>query len=66
MAHPIAKSASGFVLKTLEAVFAGFLRFHLLPESYLYGFKHVATTVHGGGPVFLLGKMYPALVLFSG
>lgn len=35
------------------------LRLHFLPESYLVGLKHVLSTVHRGGPVFLLGKTYP-------
>jgi hypothetical protein len=59
MAYPNVESAGGFVLKTSLAAFTGLLRFHLLPESYLYGLKHVAATLREGGPIFVLGKMYP-------
>ena len=36
------------------------LRAHLLPEAYLFGLKHVISTVRGGSPIFLLGKTYAA------
>ena len=39
-------------------LFLGSLRAHLFPEAYLFGLKHVVSTVRGGGPVFLLGKTY--------
>jgi 4-amino-4-deoxy-L-arabinose transferase-like glycosyltransferase len=39
--------------------FTFLLHMHFLPESYLLGLKHVLSAVHGGGPVFLLGRSYP-------
>lgn len=40
-----------------------FARFHLLPESYLFGLVDVRT-VSKGGPAFLLGKIYSHGVWF--
>lgn len=42
----------------LTNLFLGSLRAHLLPEAYLFGFKHVMSISRGGAPVFVLGKMY--------
>lgn len=53
------QSAKGIVRWAFAALFTGLLRFHLLPEAYLYGIKHVLASVRGGGPIFVLGKMYP-------
>jgi hypothetical protein len=49
-------------VKLLTTLFLGSLRVHLLPEAYLFGFKHVlsiTSTLRGGGPIFVLGKTYP-------
>jgi len=46
-------------VKILTNLFRGSLRLHLLPEAYLFGLKHVISTLRGGGPIFVLGKMYP-------
>lgn len=45
--------------KLLTNLFLGSLRAHLLPEAYLFGFKHVISTLRGGGPIFVFGKTYP-------
>jgi hypothetical protein len=46
-------------VKLLTNLFLGSLRAHLLPEAYLFGFKHVISTLRGGGPIFVLGTTYP-------
>jgi len=46
-------------VKLLTNLFLGALRAHLLPEAYLFGFKHVISTLRGYGPIFVLGKTYP-------
>lgn len=40
-------------------LFLGSLRAHLLPEAYLFGFKHVISNLRAYGAVFVLGKTYP-------
>jgi 4-amino-4-deoxy-L-arabinose transferase-like glycosyltransferase len=58
MILPVVDSAGGSLLKPLVAVFAELLRVHFLPESYLYGLKHVLAALHGGGPIFVFGRTY--------
>jgi len=47
--------------KLLTSLFLGSLRAHVLPEAYLFGFKHVIaiTSKAGFSPIFVLGKAYP-------
>lgn len=54
---PHAEQNSAVTLST--KLFMGSLRAHLLPEAYLFGFKHVISTLRGGGAIFVLGKTYP-------
>jgi 4-amino-4-deoxy-L-arabinose transferase-like glycosyltransferase len=58
MAFPAVDPGRGSLLNALAAVFVGLLRVHFLPESYLYGFKHVFGALHEGGPIFLFGTTY--------
>ena len=58
MALPVVDPARGSLLKALAVVFAELLRVHFLPESYLYGLKHVLAAFHGGGAILVLGKTY--------
>ena len=48
-------------VKLMTNLFLSSLRARLLPEAYLFGFKHViAIGVKGGfSPIFVLGKSYP-------
>ena len=51
---------NNFAVTLSTNLFLGSLRAHLLPEAYLFGFKHVISTLRGGGgPIFVLGKTYP-------
>jgi dolichyl-phosphate-mannose-protein mannosyltransferase/tetratricopeptide repeat protein len=59
MTVPAISSASGITRKVLAAIFTALLRIHFLPESYLFGLKHVLLVVHGGGPILVLGRIYP-------
>jgi hypothetical protein len=54
-------SGDNSVVKLLTNLFLGSLRAHLLPEAYLFGFKHVIAISSRGGfsPIFVLGKTYP-------
>jgi 4-amino-4-deoxy-L-arabinose transferase-like glycosyltransferase len=58
MAIPVVDPARGSLLKALTIAFTGLLHIHFLPESYLYGLKHVLAALQEGGPIFILGKTY--------
>jgi hypothetical protein len=62
--YPQGVTMPGFVAEiaplspALKAVLSFFGRFHLLPESYLFGFANVAR-VGNAMPAYIFGKLYP-------
>ena len=56
---PTAASLKRLKNPTEISVIGSLERYHLLPESYLYGLTDVAAISQTGRPAFLFGKLYP-------